>query len=134
MNNEYRVRDTGQHIEHWQLQDLFPNIYIGHAPTAAYLDPIGVDVVLPSDPPTVSATQVAERRGIELVDGQWRFAWLAVCLSAVSALLSFGLLALSGTPPLHAFGFTMLVGIAIVWLIAPCFSQIDQNPTLKKGQ
>ncbi|MGS0742535.1 MMPL family transporter [Glaciimonas sp. GG7] len=50
-----------------------------------------------------------------------QFAWLAVCLSAVSALLSFGLLALSGTPPLHAFGFTMLIGIAIVWLIAPCF-------------
>ncbi|KAF3998840.1 MMPL family transporter [Glaciimonas immobilis] len=67
-------------------------------------------------------------------DPAGRFAWLAVCLSAVSALLSFGLLALSGTPPLHAFGFTMLVGIAIVWLIAPCFSQIDQNPTLKKGQ
>lgn len=56
-------------------------------------------------------------------DPAGRFAWLAVCLSAVSALLSFGLLALSGTPPLHAFGFTMLVGIAIVWLIAPCFSQ-----------
>ncbi|WP_211451306.1 MMPL family transporter [Collimonas antrihumi] len=52
-----------------------------------------------------------------------RFAWLTVGLSAASALLSFGLLALSGTPPLHAFGFTMLIGIAIVWLIAPCFSQ-----------
>nr|WP_240162387.1 transporter [Glaciimonas sp. PAMC28666] len=59
-----------------------------------------------------------------------RFAWLAVCLSALSALLSFGLLALSGTPPLHAFGFTMLVGIAIVWLIAPCFSQINQDSRL----
>ncbi|AIY41882.1 membrane protein [Collimonas arenae] len=52
-----------------------------------------------------------------------RFAWLTVGLSAASALLSFGLLALSGTPPLHAFGFTMLIGIAVVWLIAPCFSQ-----------
>ncbi|WP_108440543.1 MMPL family transporter [Glaciimonas sp. PCH181] len=56
-----------------------------------------------------------------------RFAWLAVCLSAVSALLSFGLLALSGTPPLHAFGFTMLIGIAVVWLIAPCFSQMKET-------
>ncbi len=56
-----------------------------------------------------------------------RFAWLTVGLSAASALLSFGLLALSGTPPLHAFGFTMLIGIAIVWLIAPCFSQ-DSGP------
>nr|ADU90648.1 putative transmembrane protein [Collimonas sp. MPS11E8] len=52
-----------------------------------------------------------------------RFAWLTVSLSAASALLSFGLLALSATPPLHAFGFTMLIGIAIVWLIAPCFNQ-----------
>ncbi|HWX02161.1 MMPL family transporter [Collimonas sp.] len=52
-----------------------------------------------------------------------RFAWLTVGLSAASALLSFGLLALSGTPPLHAFGFTMLIGIAVVWMIAPCFSQ-----------
>eukprot|EP01037_Dinobryon_pediforme_P032575 gene32575-37585_t len=38
-----------------------------------------------------------------------RFAWLTVGLSAVSALLSFGLLALSSTPPLHAFGLTMLI-------------------------
>ena len=56
-----------------------------------------------------------------------RFAWLTVGLSAISALLSFGLLALSATPPLHAFGFTMLIGIAIVWLIAPCFTQISQK-------
>jgi predicted exporter len=49
-----------------------------------------------------------------------RFAWLAVGLSAVSALLAFGLLALSQTPPLHAFGLTMLIGMAVVWLIAPC--------------
>jgi len=56
-----------------------------------------------------------------------RFAWLTVSLSAASALLSFGLLALSATPPLHAFGFTMLIGIAIVWLIAPCFNQ-DLQP------
>lgn len=50
-----------------------------------------------------------------------RYAWLTVGLSAVSALLSFGLLALSKTPPLHAFGLTMLIGMATVWLIAPCF-------------
>ncbi len=59
-------------------------------------------------------------------EGRYRsakFAWLTVGLSALSALLSFGLLALSGTPPLHAFGFTMLVGIAVVWLIAPCFGR-----------
>lgn len=56
-----------------------------------------------------------------------RFAWLTVGLSAASALLSFGLLALSATPPLHAFGFTMLIGIAVVWLVAPCFSQDSQQ-------
>lgn len=48
-------------------------------------------------------------------------AWLTVSLSAISALLSFGLLALSNTPPLHAFGLTMLIGMTIVWLLAPCF-------------
>lgn len=50
-----------------------------------------------------------------------RHAWLAVCLSAASTLLSFGLLGLSETPALRAFGLTMLIGIATVWLVAPCF-------------
>jgi len=48
--------------------------------------------------------------------------WLAVGLSAASTILSFGLLALSGTPALQAFGLTMLAGAALVWLFAPCFS------------
>jgi predicted exporter len=48
--------------------------------------------------------------------------WLAVGLSAASTLLSFGLLALSGTPALRAFGLTMLLGTALVWLLAPCFT------------
>src|SRR5450830_439919 len=51
-----------------------------------------------------------------------RFAWLTVGLSAISALLSFGLLALSSSPPLHAFGLTMLIGMALVWLTSPCFA------------
>ncbi len=50
-------------------------------------------------------------------------AWLAVSLSAASTLLSFGLLGLSKTPALQAFGLTMLLGTALVWLIVPCFSQ-----------
>ncbi|MFL9923322.1 MMPL family transporter [Herbaspirillum lusitanum] len=58
----------------------------------------------------------------EPAERERRFAWLTVGLSAISALLSFGLLALSGSPPLHAFGLTMLVGMALIWLIAPCFS------------
>ena len=48
--------------------------------------------------------------------------WLAVGLSAASTILSFGLLALSNTPALQAFGLTMLAGTALVWLGAPCFT------------
>jgi predicted exporter len=50
-------------------------------------------------------------------------AWLAVGLSAASTLLSFGLLGLSKTPALQAFGFTLLIGIAAAWLIVPCFGK-----------
>lgn len=52
---------------------------------------------------------------------QHKAAWLAVGLSAASTLLSFGLLGLSKTPALQAFGLTMLIGVGVVWLIAPCF-------------
>lgn len=52
-------------------------------------------------------------------------AGLAVGLSALSTLLSFGLLGLSTTPALQAFGVTMAVGIAAVWLFVPCF-RIEQ--------
>jgi predicted exporter len=57
----------------------------------------------------------------ESPDRQDRTAWLAVGLSAASTLLSFGLLGLSKTPALQAFGLTMLLGVGAVWLIAPCF-------------
>ncbi len=49
--------------------------------------------------------------------------WLTVGLSAVSTILSFGLLGLSKTPALQAFGLTMLVGTALVWLVVPCFAR-----------
>ena len=48
-------------------------------------------------------------------------AWLAVCVGAASTWLSFGLLALSSTPALSAFGLTLLFGIGLVWLISPLF-------------
>jgi predicted exporter len=48
-------------------------------------------------------------------------AWLAVVLGAASTLLSFGLLALSATPALRAFGLTMLFGTGLVWMISPLF-------------
>jgi predicted exporter len=47
--------------------------------------------------------------------------WLAVGMSAANTILSFGLLGLSSTPALQAFGLTMLMGTALVWLIVPCF-------------
>jgi len=47
--------------------------------------------------------------------------WLAVGLSAANTILSFGLLGLSKTPALQAFGMTMLIGTALVWLLVPCF-------------
>lgn len=46
-------------------------------------------------------------------------AWLAVVLGAASTWLAFGLLALSATPALHAFGLTLLLGIALVWAASP---------------
>ena len=47
--------------------------------------------------------------------------FLTITLAAISTLLAFGLLALSGTPALHAFGLTMLFGIGLAWLLTPMF-------------
>jgi predicted exporter len=46
-------------------------------------------------------------------------AWLAVVLGAASTWLAFGLLALSSTPALHAFGLTLMIGVALVWAVSP---------------
>lgn len=54
-------------------------------------------------------------------------AWLAVGMSASNTFLSFGLLGLSKTPALQAFGLTMLLGIALAWLIVPCFGTINES-------
>jgi predicted exporter len=48
--------------------------------------------------------------------------WLAVCLSALSTLLSFGLLAFSMLPAMRAFGLAVLMGVSLAWLLAPAFS------------
>ncbi|WP_435998725.1 MULTISPECIES: MMPL family transporter [unclassified Pseudoxanthomonas] len=48
-------------------------------------------------------------------------AWLAVCVGAASTWLSFGLLGLSATPALRAFGLTLLFGIGLVWLLSTLF-------------
>lgn len=44
---------------------------------------------------------------------------LAIGLSAITTFLSFGLLSLSDTPAIHAFGLTMLTGILTVFLLSP---------------
>jgi predicted exporter len=47
--------------------------------------------------------------------------WFAVGVGAASTLLSFGLLGVSKTPALAAFGMAMAVGITVVWITAPAF-------------
>lgn len=60
-------------------------------------------------------------------DRRDRTPWLAVGMSAANTILSFGLLALSSTPALQAFGLTMLLGTALVWLIVPCFGSTNES-------
>ncbi len=45
--------------------------------------------------------------------------FLAICLSALTTVFSFGLLALSDTLAIHAFGLTMLIGISCSFLLSP---------------
>lgn len=60
-------------------------------------------------------------------DRRDRTPWLAVGMSAANTILSFGLLGLSSTPALQAFGLTMLLGTALVWLIVPCFGSTKES-------
>ncbi|WP_454753504.1 MMPL family transporter [Cupriavidus necator] len=53
--------------------------------------------------------------------------WTAIVLGAASTLLAFGLLALSSTPALHAFGVTMLAGVGAVWVLSPWFRPLAQQ-------
>ena len=66
---------------------------------------------------------------LEREDADAGSAWLAVVLGACSTWLSFGLLALSSTPALRSFGLTLLFGILIVWLSAPCYRAARLSPT-----
>lgn len=54
---------------------------------------------------------------------------LAVSLSALTTILSFGLLALSQTPALRTFGLSVLVGIAVAHTLTPLIrSRRSTNP------
>ncbi len=57
--------------------------------------------------------------------------FLSVTLAAASTLLAFGLLALSATPALRAFGLTMLFGISLSWLLTPLFLPSAIKPNQK---
>jgi predicted exporter len=48
---------------------------------------------------------------------------LAITLSAITTVLSFGLLALSETQAIHGFGVTVFTGIVVAWLLAPLAMQ-----------
>ncbi|WP_165311759.1 MMPL family transporter [Vibrio ziniensis] len=50
---------------------------------------------------------------------QSRSTLLAITLSAMTTLLSFGLLSLSETHAIHSFGLTTLSGIFVAWLLSP---------------
>ena len=65
---------------------------------------IGVDYAV------FCAETTPERRAVTM---------LAVVLAALAALLSFGLLALSGAAAVHGFGVTMTLGIGAAFLLAP---------------
>lgn len=45
--------------------------------------------------------------------------FMAICLSACTTILSFGLLALSATPVLHLFGLTVWLGISVALVLSP---------------
>jgi predicted exporter len=44
---------------------------------------------------------------------------LAIAMSSLTTLLAFGLLALSATNAIHAFGLTIMVGIIVAFLLSP---------------
>ncbi|WP_159084824.1 MMPL family transporter [Dongshaea marina] len=50
---------------------------------------------------------------------------IAIALSAVTTLLSFGLLALSHTQAVHGFGLTVLVGIGAAFVLSPLVARSD---------
>ena len=54
-------------------------------------------------------------------------AWLAILVGGSSTILSFGLLGLSSTPALRAFGLTLLIGLPLVVLLAPMLRRTPPN-------
>jgi len=57
-------------------------------------------------------------------------AFLAICVAASLTLLSFGLLAASGTPALRTIGVTTALGIGLAWLFTPVFREQTETPSM----
>jgi predicted exporter len=55
---------------------------------------------------------------------------LAIMLSSLTTVLSFGLLALSATAAIYSFGLTVLIGMVLAYLLAPLavLAQPDKRP------
>lgn len=56
---------------------------------------------------------------------------LAISLSALTTILSFGLLALSETQAIHSFGITVLTGIIVAWLLAPLSQNMNPHNKIR---
>lgn len=54
-------------------------------------------------------------------------AWLAILVGGSSTILSFGLLGLSSTPALRAFGLTLLIGLPLVVVLAPMLRRTPET-------
>jgi predicted exporter len=81
----------------------------------------GVPVTLFSVMALMLVLGVGANYAIFLVEGGARMGttFIAVALSAATTILSFGLLAFSGTPALARFGGTLLAGVAAAVLLSP---------------
>ena len=61
----------------------------------------------------------------ESKDKKFSATMLALSLSAITTILSFGLLSLSTTPAVHYFGITVLVGISVSFLLSPIVIKVN---------
>jgi len=57
----------------------------------------------------------------ENVTNNLQSVWLEIGLSVTSTILGFGLLSLSNTPALRAFGLTLLIALFLIWILVPLF-------------
>lgn len=63
----------------------------------------------------------------ERTETEGKDVWFAVGLAATSTVLSLGLLALSQTPVLRAFGLVLLVGVVVSMVVAPLFCSLERS-------